>query len=32
VLLVTHDNLTASRADSEVRLRAGVVEHDEVLR
>ena len=32
VLLVTHDNLTASRADREVRLRAGVVEHDEVLR
>lgn len=32
VLLVTHDNLTASRADREVRLRAGVVEQDEVLR
>jgi putative ABC transport system ATP-binding protein len=32
VLLVTHDNLTASRADREVRLRAGAVEHDEVLR
>jgi len=32
VLLVTHDNLTASRADREVRLRAGVVEHDEALR
>lgn len=32
VLLVTHDNLTASRADREVRLRAGVVQHDEVLR
>ncbi len=32
VLLVTHDNITASRADREVRLRAGVVEHDEVLR
>ena len=32
VLLVTHDNITASRADREVRLRAGSVEHDEVLR
>lgn len=32
VLLVTHDNITASRADREVRLRAGVVEQDEVLR
>ena len=32
VLLVTHDNITASRADREVRLRAGAVEHDEVLR
>ena len=32
VLLVTHDNLTAARADREVRLRAGAVEHDEVLR
>ncbi len=32
VLLVTHDNLIASRADREVRLRAGAVEHDEVLR
>jgi putative ABC transport system ATP-binding protein len=32
VLLVTHDNLTASRADREVRLRAGVVEHDAALR
>ncbi len=32
VLLVTHDNLTASRADREVRLRAGEVEHDAALR
>jgi putative ABC transport system ATP-binding protein len=32
VLLVTHDNLTASRADREVRLRAGEVEHDTALR
>lgn len=32
VLLVTHDNVAASRADREVRLRAGVVDHDAALR
>lgn len=32
VLLVTHDNVVASRADREVRLRDGVVETEAVLR
>jgi putative ABC transport system ATP-binding protein len=31
-LLVTHDNVVASRADREVRLRDGVVESENVLR
>lgn len=32
VLLVTHDNAVAALADREVRLRAGAVEHETVLR
>jgi putative ABC transport system ATP-binding protein len=32
VLVVTHDNAVAAVADREVRLRAGVVEHETALR
>lgn len=32
VLLVTHDNAVAALADREIRLRAGTVEHETVLR
>jgi putative ABC transport system ATP-binding protein len=32
VVLVTHDNVVAARADREVRLRDGVVEPEAVLR
>ncbi len=32
IVLVTHDNVVASRADREVRLRDGVVESESVLR
>ena len=31
VLLVTHDNTVAARADREVRLRGGVIEHEVAL-
>jgi putative ABC transport system ATP-binding protein len=31
VLLVTHDNTVAARADREVRLRDGMIEHEVAL-
>ncbi len=31
LVLVTHDNAVAARAEREIRLRDGVVEHDVVL-